>query len=64
MMKMLRASYDKKQDKLKQETNARLDKFRQEIEGIEANKYKKLKEIKKNVHRMRSKQAKSKGGRK
>ncbi|CAG9864052.1 unnamed protein product [Phyllotreta striolata] len=64
MMKMLRATYEKKQEKLKEETKERIEQLRERIEGIEANKYRKLKEIKKQVHRMRSKQAKSKGGKK
>ncbi|XP_050504650.1 ribosome biogenesis protein BMS1 homolog [Diabrotica virgifera virgifera] len=64
MMKMLRASYDKKQEKLKEETKERLERHRKEIEGIEFNKLKKLKDVKKQVHRMRSKQANSKKGKK
>ncbi|XP_056633768.1 ribosome biogenesis protein BMS1 homolog [Diorhabda sublineata] len=64
MMKMLRASYNKKQEKIKQETKERLEKHRQEIESVEANRLRKLKDIKKNVHRMKSKQANSKGRKK
>lgn len=55
MMKMLRASYEHKQDKLKKETKERLEKHRQGIAAIEAKKSKKLQQIKKEVFRNRSK---------
>ncbi|CAH1163978.1 unnamed protein product [Phaedon cochleariae] len=55
MMKMLRSSYDQKQSKLKEETKKRLEKHRQEIEAIEADKGKKLKQKKKEVFRRKSK---------
>nr|XP_023014590.1 ribosome biogenesis protein BMS1 homolog [Leptinotarsa decemlineata] len=47
MMKMLRASYEQKQNKLKMETKSRMEKHRQEVEALEAFKDKKLKEKKK-----------------
>lgn len=55
MMKMLRASYDQKQEKLKKETKQRLEKHRQEIAAIESKKSRKLQQIKKDVFRKRSK---------
>lgn len=55
MMKMLRASYEHKQEKLKNETKGRLAKHRQEIAGIEAKKARKLQQVKKDVFRKRSK---------
>lgn len=55
MMKMLRASYEHKQENLKKETKERLEKHRKEVAGIEANKTKKLQKVKKEVFRNRSK---------
>ncbi|KAG5892001.1 hypothetical protein JTB14_007749 [Gonioctena quinquepunctata] len=55
MMKMLRTSYEHKNEKLKAETKKRVEKHRQEVEAIEANKEKKLKQKKKEVFRNRSK---------
>lgn len=55
MMKMLRASYEQKQDKLKNETKDRLEKHRREISAIESKKSRKLQQIKKDVFRKRSK---------
>lgn len=59
MMKMLRASYEHKQDKLKHETKERLEKHRQEITAIETKKARKFQQIKKDVFRKRSKGQKS-----
>lgn len=58
MMKMLRASYEHKQEKLKKETKERLEKHRQEIVAIEAKKSRKLQQIKKEVFRNKSKSQK------
>lgn len=55
MMKMLRASYEHKQGKLKNETKQRLEKHRQEIAATEQKKARKLQQIKKDVFRKRSK---------
>nr|CAH7762249.1 unnamed protein product [Callosobruchus chinensis] len=55
MMKMIKASYEHKQEKLKQETKERMEKYRREIEAIELSKDKKLKQKKKEVFRNRSK---------
>lgn len=55
MMKMLRASYEQKQDKLKKETKERLEKHRKEIAAVENKKSKKLQQVKKEVFRHRSK---------
>lgn len=55
MMKMLRASYDNKQDKLKQATKERMEKHQQEVIAIEMKKNKKLKQQKKEVFRYKSK---------
>lgn len=55
MMKMLRATYENKQEKIKKETKERLEKHRQEIEAIEEKKHRKLMKRKKEVFRNRSK---------
>lgn len=55
MMKMLRASYDQKQEKVKKETKQRLEKHRREVAAIESKKSRKLQQIKKDVFRKRSK---------
>ncbi|XP_066142906.1 ribosome biogenesis protein BMS1 homolog [Euwallacea fornicatus] len=59
MMKMIKASYQHKQAKLKEETQQRLEKHRQEILAQEAKKNKKIKEKKKNIFRNKSKAQKS-----
>ncbi|KAF7268429.1 hypothetical protein GWI33_018439 [Rhynchophorus ferrugineus] len=55
MMKMLKASYQHKQEKMKQETKRRLDKHRAEILAQEQSKERKIKQKKKEVMRKRSK---------
>nr|CAI5861220.1 unnamed protein product [Callosobruchus analis] len=55
MIKMIKASYEHKQEKLKQETKERMEKYRREIEAIEFNKEKKIKQKKKEVFRNKSK---------
>ncbi|XP_066262376.1 ribosome biogenesis protein BMS1 homolog [Euwallacea similis] len=55
MMKMIKASYQHKQAKLKEETQQRLEKHRQEVSAQEARKNKKIKEKKKDVFRKKSK---------
>lgn len=55
MMKMLRASYEQKQEKMKKETKERLEKHRQEIRAIEDKKSRKLQQIKKELFRNKSK---------
>lgn len=55
MMKMLRASYEHKQEKMKKETKDRLEKHRQEIDAIERKKSRKLQQVKKEVFRNKSK---------
>lgn len=65
MMKMLRASYENKQAKLKQATKERVEKHQQEIMAIELKKNKKLKQQKKEIFRYKSKSQKrqeNKGG--
>ncbi|CAH0550084.1 unnamed protein product [Brassicogethes aeneus] len=57
MMKMIKASYENKQEKLKKETKERLERHKMQIEGVEADKMKKLKEKKKEVFRKKSKAA-------
>lgn len=54
---MIKTNYDYKQEKLKNETQQRLQKYRQEIEMKETAKNNKLKQKKKNVFRMKSKAA-------
>lgn len=56
-MKMIKMNYNHKQEKLKKETQQRLQKYKQEIEMKEAVKGNKLKQKKKNVFRMKSKAA-------
>lgn len=55
MMKMIKASYQHKQEKLKNETKQRMEKHRAEILAQEHNKEKKLKQKKKEIMRGRSK---------
>ncbi|GJQ65989.1 hypothetical protein Trydic_g4082 [Trypoxylus dichotomus] len=55
VMKMIRTAYDHKQQQIKAQTKERLQKHRQMIEAIEANKARKLKREKKEVFRIRSK---------
>lgn len=52
---MIRTAYDHKQQHLREKTNERLEKHRQMIQAIEANKSKKLKREKREVFRMKSK---------
>ncbi|XP_018580000.1 ribosome biogenesis protein BMS1 homolog [Anoplophora glabripennis] len=65
MIKMIKATYEHKQEKLKKETKERLEKHRQNIAAQEASKERKLKQKKKEVFRNRSKaqiREKNKGG--
>lgn len=55
MMKMIKASYEHKQKQLKEQTKERVEKHKKAIEEIEARKYRKLKQQKKEVFRHRSK---------
>lgn len=55
LMKMLKTTYDEKQEQLKAETKLRLEKHRREVEAQEGMKAKKIREKKKNVMRYRSK---------
>lgn len=55
MMKMIKASYQHKQEKLKQETKERMEKHRQTITAQEASKERKIKQKKKEVFRNKSK---------
>ncbi|XP_060536199.1 ribosome biogenesis protein BMS1 homolog [Cylas formicarius] len=55
MMKMIKTSYQHRQEKIKQETKERLEKHRREVAQQEASKDKKLKEKKKEVFRKKSK---------
>lgn len=54
-MKMIKTSYQHKQERLKQETKERLEKHRQDVAAVESNKETKLKQKKKEVFRKRSK---------
>lgn len=55
MLKMIKASYQHKQAKLKEETKQRLEKHRQEVAAQEASKDRKIKQKKKEVFRYKSK---------
>ncbi|KAI4468202.1 ribosome biogenesis protein [Holotrichia oblita] len=55
VMKMIRTAYDHKQQHLRQKTKERLEKHRQMIQAVEANRSKKLKREKKEVFRIKSK---------
>lgn len=55
MLKMIKASYEHKQEQLKQQTKERLEKYRNTIEDIEIRKNNKLRMKKKDVFRSRSK---------
>jgi hypothetical protein len=55
MMKMIKANFEHKQEKLKMETQERVKKHREMVEARQAQKDKKLKQKKKEVFRMRSK---------
>ncbi|CAG9761928.1 unnamed protein product [Ceutorhynchus assimilis] len=55
MIKMIKASYQHKQAKLKEETKQRMEKHRQEVSAQEASKDRKIKQKKKAVFRSKSK---------
>lgn len=55
MIKMIKASYEHKQQQLKQATKERLEKHRQAIEVQENRKLKKIQQKKKEVFRNKSK---------
>lgn len=55
MLKMIKTTYDHKQEQLKQQTKERIATHRKKIEAIEMKKNKNLRDIKKNVFRQRSK---------
>ncbi|XP_030765681.1 ribosome biogenesis protein BMS1 homolog [Sitophilus oryzae] len=55
MMKMIKASYQHKQERLKKETKERLEKHREEVSNQEKSKDRKIKQKKKEVMRHRSK---------
>lgn len=60
MIKMIKASYEHKQQQMKQATKERVEKHRQMVEAQENMKYKKLQQKKKEVFRQRSKAQNSK----
>lgn len=55
MIKMIKASYEHKQQKLKQEMRERMEKHKQAVEAQENRKYKKIQAKKKEVFRQKSK---------
>jgi hypothetical protein len=55
MLKMIKATYQHKQEKIQKETKERLEKHRQSILAQEASKEKKIKQKKKEIFRYKSK---------
>lgn len=60
MIKMIKTTYEYKQEKLNAEMKERLEKHRQMVEAQESMKEKKLKQKKKEIMRIRSKSRKNK----